>query len=332
MKAERFLEDVEAKPTFLRNLADAVESDDPWRGIIRAREVVLLGMGSSRYAARVAATRLRAAGVAAAAEYASVAAGPALASAAGPMRLSTARPFAAVGVSASGTTPETVEALRRHAPAYTVALTNDARSALAEGAHLIVPMDAGVESGGVACRTFQHTLARLLGMEAVLTARALPVSTWIRGAAEATEDLLARRDTWLPPAADLLGDGAATFAIAPVERLASAEQGALMFREGPRRIAAACEAGDWLHVDVYLTKPLDYRALLFAGSRFDGAILEWIGERGGEVVAVGGEVSGAAQTIRYVHDDVPEIALLTEVLIAELVAARWWLAQSGTGG
>ncbi len=331
MKPERFLEDLEAKPLHLRALADAVEADDPWRGMIRARELVLLGMGSSRYAAQVAATRLRASGIAAAAEYASIASGTAPPSADGPMRLSAGRPFAAVGISASGTTPETVEALRRYAPAFTVALTNDPGSPLAEGAHLPVTMGAGTEGGGVACRTFQHTLALLLGMEAALTSRPLPVPAWIRAGAEATEDLLERRDAWLPGVADVLAEGSAMYTIAPVERLSSAEQGALMVREGPRRPADACESGDWLHVDVYLTKTPGYRALLFAGSRFDRSIMKWMDERGGVAVAVGGEVPGAARTVRYVHDEVPEVALLVEVLVAELVAARWWLARDRAG-
>jgi len=100
-----------------------------------------------------------------------------------------------------------------------------------------------------------------------------------------------------------------------------------MLREGPRRTADACEAGDWLHVDVYLTKPLEYRALLFAGSRWDPSILDWMRERGSRVVAVGREVEGADRTVRYHHDDDPDVALLVEVLVAELVAARWWLAQ-----
>jgi len=124
--------------------------------------------------------------------------------------------------------------------------------------------------------------------------------------------------------AGILGEGPATFAIAPAERLSSAEQSALMFREGPRRTADACESGDWLHVDVYLTKPLDYRALLFAGSRFDAQIMSWVGRRGSTAVAVGAEVEGAVAAVRYVHDDDADVALLTEVLVAELVAATWW--------
>ena len=50
-----------------------------------------------------------------------------------------------------------------------------------------------------------------------------------------------------------------------LERFSSAEQGALMIREGPRRPPSRCETGDWAHVDVYLTRTLDYRAIVFAG-------------------------------------------------------------------
>ena len=44
-----------------------------------------------------------------------------------------------------------------------------------------------------------------------------------------------------------------------------------MLREGPRRAAIASETGEWSHVDVYLTKTLDYRMLLLPGSRYEDA-------------------------------------------------------------
>jgi fructoselysine-6-P-deglycase FrlB-like protein len=276
----------------------------------------MIGMGSSRYAAGVAATRMRAAGLDAVAELASLEEGS-------PPSEGTL----VVGISASGGTEETVEALTRHrGSSATVAMTNREGSAIEGAADSVVRMIAGDEEGGVACRSFQHTLAMLLALEADLTGRGDVVSA-VRRAAEASEDLLERRDVWLPPVAELLAEGPATFAIAPAERLSSAEQGALMLREGPRRVADACESGDWLHVDVYLTKPLDYRALLFAGSRFDAAIMGWMRERGSRVVAVGADVDGADLAVRYRHDDDPTVALLAEVLVAELVAARWWLAS-----
>lgn len=321
MKAAAFLRDLEAKPATLRALAADLAPATDW-GSSGVRRVVLIGMGSSRYAARVAAVRLRAAGVDAVAELASLEAG----TPPGPDVL-------AVGISASGGTAETVEALARHrGRSRTVALTNRPEAPIAEVADRVVAMRAGEEAGGVACRTFQHTSALLLELEAALVARQPPIADRILRAAEAVEDLLERRDRWLPGVADLLGEGPATFTIAPAERSSSADQGALMFREGPRRIADACESGDWLHVDVYLTRPLAYRALLFAGSRFDDAVMAWMRERGGCVVGVGADVPGATLTVRHRHDDVPEVALLTEVLVAELVAARWWLAQDDEPG
>ena len=319
MDPAAFLEDLEAKPAALRSLADRLEGADPWASFELPRRTVLIGMGSSRFAARVAASRLRAAGIDAVAEYASLEVG----SPGGPGTL-------AIGISASGGTAETLEALARHRAAGSVvaALTNVTGSPVTEVADRVVDMAAGVEAGGVACRSFQHTIAMLLSLEARVTGGPpSAVAGWVRAAAAATEDLLARRDRWLDPAGELLAEGAAVFTIAPAERLASADQGALMLREGPRRTADACESGDWLHVDVYLTKPLDYRAILFAGSRFDAAIMDWMRQRGGRVLAVGGDVPGARRAVRYPGEDVREVALLTEVLVPELVAAAWWRRQ-----
>ena len=91
--------------------------------------------------------------------------------------------------------------------------------------------------------------------------------------------------------------------------------------------AVACETGDWSHVDVYLAKTLDYRALLFAGSRWDGNAIEWLTKRGSTFAAVGGDLPGARMTIRYGGDGEPEIAAFTEVLVPELIAATWWAGR-----
>jgi fructoselysine-6-P-deglycase FrlB-like protein len=207
-----------------------------------------------------------------------------------------------------------------------VALTNNPDSPLARQAAHTVEMHAGAERGGVACRSFQHTQILLDALVSRLTGgEPAPIA----GVAAATEDLLTRRPEWLARCGDLLkGDG--VFPIAPVERISSALQSALMFREGPRVPADGCETGDWSHVDVYLTKTLRYRALLFPGSRYDGPALEWLRSRGSTIVSVGGEAPGAAQVIRFRHDDDLRVRLLTETLIAELVAAEWW--AQGTGG
>jgi hypothetical protein len=127
-----------------------------------------------------------------------------------------------------------------------------------------------------------------------------------------------------PEVASLLDGPHGCWVVAPAGRLASAQQSALMLREGPRRPSHACETGDWSHVDVYLTKTLDYRMLLLPGSAHEPELLRWVAERGCTLVAAGGAVPGAAAVLRYPGDDVDDVRLLTETTVAELVAARWW--------
>lgn len=308
-----FVRDLEAKPEALRALG-AVLDANPWGAIdLDARRVVFVGMGSSRFAALAAASRLRAHGFDAVAEYASAASHP---GGAGTL---------AVGISAGGSTPETVEALRRHrdAGSRTVALTNGEDGPLAQVANHHLALLAGEEAGGVACRSYQHTLAMLLSLVDAIEGSSLGARA-VRRAADATQDLLTRRDRWLPAAVELVGADRRAYLLAPNERISSAEQGALMLREGPRIDADACETGDWLHVDVYLTKPLDYRAVLFAGSRFDRDVLRWVVERDASLLAVGRDVDGARQVVRYAGDDDDDVALLAEVIVPELIAADLW--------
>ena len=306
---DAFLGDLEAKPAALRSLAPRLEAD-PWPEVESTDRTVFVGMGSSRFAALPVAAMLRANGRDVVVERAS-------AVAVAPAALGTL----AVAISASGTTPETLAALARHRDggSTTVAITNAEGSGLAEVAEHHISLGAGEETGGVACRSFQHTIAVLLAM---LDARRAADAA--RRAADATEDLLDRRASWLPQAADVVGDTGRVFVLAPDERISSAEQGALMFREGPRVAADACETGDWLHVDVYLTKPLDYRAVRFAGSRFDDDVARWIDERGGRLLSVGPVAGG----VRYRGDDDPDVALLAETLVPELVAADVWRRQA----
>jgi fructoselysine-6-P-deglycase FrlB-like protein len=307
--------DLERKPESLVRLAGALADPRLLAAIpARPRRVVLTGMGSSRYAAEVAALRLRAAGLDAVAEVASAASGwpP------GPDVL-------VLAISATGGSVETLAALERYRGARIVGITETPDSPLGHAADAIVPLLAGREVSGVACRTFQHTLLVLRAIEAHLTRVSHDTADLCQRVAQATQELLDRRDAWLPPVADALDGPAGVYVLAPAERWSSAAQSALMVREGPRRPATGCETGDWSHVDVYLTRTLDYRALLLTGSRWDDQALDWMRQRHSTVVAVGAAVDGAAAVVRYAGDDDPEVALATETLVAELVAARWWV-------
>jgi hypothetical protein len=148
----------------------------------------------------------------------------------------------------------------------------------------------------------------------------------IGAAAVASEQLIANEFHWRPEVSGLLLGPSGTHLAAPAHRLCSAQQGALMLREGPRRSAVGCETGDWSHVDVYLTKTTDYRLLVFAGSEWEPQLCEWTKARGSTVVGVGGAIAGSQYDIRYEGDADDDVKLLTEVLVPELVAAAAWQA------
>lgn len=314
MKAAEFLADLEAKPAVLRELADAIDGVQ-WP-IEAGGRVLLTGMGSSWFAAETAARRLRRAGITAVAELSSVDASfppdPSL---------------TVVGISASGGSKETLALLgAHHGTSRTIALTNTPGATMP--ADHTVLLQAEPETGGVACRSYLHTLVLLLRLEHQLAGTLPDLAAQVARAADAASHLLDSRAGWLAPAQRTLGGPHGTWLMAPAERMGNALQGALMLREGPRRAADGCETGDWNHVDVYLTKSLDYRAVVFTGSRFDGDAVQWMRERRSRFVAVGGHLRGAECEVRYPGDDDPVVALLTEVLVAELVAAGWWL-QAG---
>jgi hypothetical protein len=98
-----------------------------------------------------------------------------------------------------------------------------------------------------------------------------------------------------------------------------------MLREAPRILAVPFDTGDWLHVGQYTLYPGD-AVMLHAGSPADAEAVATIHRRGGRVVAVGPDVSGADLRV-----PLPEAALrhdgiraLVESAVAELIAAELW--------
>jgi fructoselysine-6-P-deglycase FrlB-like protein len=272
-------------------------------------------MGSSAYAGGIAAARLRARGLIATSELASSALLP-------DWRQDTL----IVATSASGGSAETLDALDRLPEAvHTVALTNNTDSAITQRCDATVDLAADPEIGGVACRSYQHTLALLLALECHLTGSGTAgLARSVAMSADASAHLLDTENDWVPEVSALLFGPSGTHFAAPAHRLCSAQQGALMLREGPRLPAVACETGDWSHVDVYLTKTTDYRLLVFAGSPWESQLGEWTTARGSIVVGIGGEVPGAAYTLRYPGDTDDTVRMLTEVLVPELIASAAW--------
>lgn len=314
MDTAAFRSDLELIPSSLTALADRLTLDpSPWSQVLgRDERVLVIGMGSSRYASEPVARAARAAGIDVVVDLASeigrVADGTTV-----------------VAVSATGGSAEVLDAVRR-LPGGTrvVAVTNSDSSPLAERADVVVPLAAGVEVSGIACRTFRHTVLALLAMLRPVAPDDLPDPAAVaRRAADAADDLLTTEDGWLPALRSVLDDADGAWFLASGERRAAAQQAALMVREVPRRLATACETGDWAHVDVYLAKTLDYRPVLLAGTPWDAAALEWLRLRGRPWVAVGGQLPDAALRIRHRAEGDPWAATLVEPLIGELLADAW---------
>jgi fructoselysine-6-P-deglycase FrlB-like protein len=316
VKPDGFTADLHRKPEVLDRLATTLAAGNPWADVVPrdVERVVLLGMGSSAYAGGVAAARMRARGLVVTSELASSRLLPDW----GPGTL-------VVATSASGGSIETLDALGRLPEGVrTVALTNTPGSAITQRCDAVVDLAAEPEVGGVACRSYQHTLALLMALEDHLAGTDTALSATVASAATATAHLLDTESDWRPTLSDLLLGPNGTHLAAPAHRFCSAQQGALMLREGPRLPAVGCETGDWSHVDVYLTKTTDYRLLVFAGSAWEAQLAEWTTERGSTVVGVGGTVPGAQYELRYPGDSDDDVRLLTEVLVPELLAARAW--------
>lgn len=319
MDPHAFRRDLDQVPAGLAELARRAEAGElTWPVSATPRRLLVTGMGSSWFAALAVAQRLRAAGLDAVAELASA-----------EHTWPPSPELVVVAISATGSSTETLAMVERHlGTSQVVSLTNTPGSPLAERSDAVVLMHAGDEAGGVACRSYRHTIALLLALEAQLVG-GLDLATTLRRASAASAYLLDRADGWLPEVLGRARGADGLWFLAPAERWCSALQGALMVREGPRRLADGCETGDWSHVDVYLTKTLDYRAVVFTGSRYDHAAADWMTQRHATSVAVGGPFPGASVEVRYPHDDDPLVALLTEVLVAELIAASWWAEAPG---
>jgi fructoselysine-6-P-deglycase FrlB-like protein len=315
LKTELLADDLALLPETLGKIAQQFQTANPWQAspVFAASRLVLLGMGSSNFANQTMALRLQAIGQEVFSVIASAEALPQV------------RPGdVVIAVSASGKSPEVIGAAsfyKQAGVAPLVALTNTPGSPLSNIADHEVLLGAEVEQSGVATRSYHHTLAFLLALTERAAGNAAKAAKSAHLAAEAAQSILSGSPKWGPGlAARVLGTGHA-FVVGAAERFCNAQQGALMVREVPRLAASACETGDWSHIDVYLTKTLDYRMLLFAGSKWQPELFKWCTERGSKVCVVGADLPAAEICVRYTHDDNEMVRLLIESLVPTALVA-----------
>ena len=206
-----------------------------------------------------------------------------------------------IGVSQSGGSPDLVEVLRvaRDTGALTLAVTNAPSSPLAEAAELAVDVAAGAERAVAATKTYTaELLALLLLIEGVRAGNGVPPPE--------ERDALAG----LPALAEQLLADPTPAELAPRYRFAArvvttgrgyayptAREAALKLMETSYLPALAFSGADLLHGPLAMTDP-DVPVLAVVGSGPGGAsmreVLERLGERRADVVAVGSaEIGGA---------------------------------------
>ena len=277
--------------------------------------IYFVGMGSSYYAAQDIARQLRSNGYLAVAEIASAI---------------TPKSFPenslVVAISASGNSVEVIRFLEDlPTNIHSVALTREADSKITKLVKEVMLLPIKAETGGASTWSYRATLIALFQLLEKLGITPSVKETCL-SAQKQIQKLLDSKNQWLESFMNLTTSDNGIWLMSPAERSGSALQGALMFREGPKVKADGCETGDWSHVDVYLTKSLDYKALMFTGSVWDQQAVEWLVNRNSSFGSIGSYSKGNIASIN-IEDGDTLFKLLTEILIPELMSANLWSKQ-----
>lgn len=283
--------------------------------IEKNQPIYFVGMGSSFYAAQDVARQLRSKGFLAFAEIASAI---------------TPQEFPAnslvVAISASGTSVEVIKFLENMpATIRTIGLTREVNSKITKLVNEVLLLPIAPETGGVSIWSYRATLIGLFQLlEQLGIAPSVKQSCEI--ASKQIQKLLDSKNQWIESFMNLTTSKDGIWLMAPAERSGSALQGALMFREGPRFSSDGCETGDWSHVDVYLTKSLDYKALMFTGSQWDNQAVEWLTNRNSSFGSIGTYAKGNTASINIESGDLLA-QMLSELIVPELMAEKLWQKQ-----
>jgi len=275
----------------------------------------MVGMGSSYFAAQDAARYLRSVGYLAIAEIASA-----------ETPSSFPENTLVIAISASGNSVEVLKFVEKiPSNVKTIALTREQNSKLAKVVDEVILLPIKEETGGVSIWSYRATSIALFQIIENLGLFS-SVKESIVNASKEIKKLLDSKNQWIESFMKLTTSSNGIYLMAPAERYGSALQGALMFREGPKFPADGCETGDWSHVDVYLTKSLDYKALIFSGSIWDQQAIDWLNNRKSSFGSVSKYQPGNIASIEIESDDLLT-QILTELLVPELMACKLWEAK-----
>ena len=154
-----------------------------------------------------------------------------------------------LALSQSGRTPDVVEYVSRARArgALTIAVTNDADSALAEAAEIVLPLAAGEERAVAATKTYTTQLAALALLAAHACGLGRVYADGIRATAALLSDLLPELEPRVADAARALTFAERLFSIGRGPEFATAREFALKLLETCRVAAEPFTATDFSH-------------------------------------------------------------------------------------
>jgi glutamine---fructose-6-phosphate transaminase (isomerizing) len=163
-----------------------------------------------------------------------------------------------IALSQSGRTPDVLEYVTRarRAGSFTVAVTNDPESALADAADAVLPLAAGAEHAVAATKTYLNTLASLALLAGELGGRGDEVASGLAAVADSLESELPHLERAAASIAVPFASVGRMFAIGRGPEFATAREIALKLLETCQIAAEPLTATDLAHGPVAALDPL----------------------------------------------------------------------------
>ena len=239
-----------------------------------------------------------------------------------------------VALSQSGRTPDVVEYVERAraAGAFTVAVTNDPSSALAERAEATLPLAAGPELAVAATKTYSSQLAALGLLAGHCAGRGVQFGDHIRATADLMERLIDQLQPRIPALALPFAFVGRMFVIGRGPEFATAREIALKLLETCRIAAEPLTATDLAHGPIAALDPQFPVWTIASDDELLPAVLE-AAERvraaGASVIASGtaaDRIEGAAYSVPVPEPPLALCAPMLSVVPGQLFA--WALARA----
>jgi glutamine---fructose-6-phosphate transaminase (isomerizing) len=239
-----------------------------------------------------------------------------------------------VALSQSGRTPDVLEYVERSRArgAFTIALTNEAKSPLAEAADVVLPLDAGPELGVAATKTYTTQIAALAMLAAYADDAGQQVVDGIRRVTDLLEELIPVLERQLSEVAVSLAFVGRMFVIGRGPEYATAREISLKLLETCRIGATPLTATDLAHGPIAALDPLFPVWAIAADDPLLPAVREAAAravKTGATLIASGTDAAALAGARYYVPVPRPSLPLLAPLLsVVPGQVLAWALAQA----